>query len=81
MLSTNDIMELRTMLGKAFPDKSEQQVEMMVKDLVSKPCVTTTFAQMINNHITKVGVKQKFSDTCWGRYYYSTEYDNDMLDD
>lgn len=81
MLTSKDIMELRDMLTKAFPDKTEDEIELMVEDITSKPCITTTFAQMVNNHITRVGVKQQFSETCWGKYYYSTPYDSDLWDD
>lgn len=81
MLSNKDLQDLRKVLNQAFPTYTQEQIDRMVNDLASKPGVTTTFCQIINNRITKVGVKQKFSETCWGKCYYSTEYDTDLLDD
>lgn len=81
MLNEKDLQELRKVLKEAFPERDDITINQMVDDLNNRPGVTTTFCQIINNHITKVGVKQKFSETCWGRYYYSTQYDSDLFDD
>ena len=80
MFTTEDITTMRTLLSEAFPDIEETKREEMLNTLINKHANAVPFCTMNGMHIARIGVKYPLGEDARGRFYYVTEYDNELLD-
>lgn len=80
MLTSNDITTMCKLLCEAFPNFDELKREEMLESLINKHPNAIPFCTMNGMHIARIGVKYPFGENAKGRFYYFTEYDNELLD-
>lgn len=85
MLNAEEQKNLQRMLKEAFPDVSDEErserYNNLLADVKDVEADVEAECQIINNHIVRVGVTYKIGEKDRVRYYYSTKYDSDELDD
>lgn len=80
MFTDEDITTMRKLLGEAFPNLDEPKREEMLNTLTNKHPNAIPFCTMNGMHIARIGVKYPIGENAKGRFYYVTDYDNELLD-
>ncbi len=79
MINTEERNTLKDLINKAFTQFNENKRELMLEELCNIPNAYTVFCQYNGNRIAKIGVRFKVGSIS-GKHYFSTEYDNELLD-
>lgn len=80
MISDKDITTMRSLLLEGFPNYDEEQREKMLNDLLNRYSNPIPFCTMNGMNVARVGVRYELDNNAKGRYYYATEFDNELLD-
>ena len=80
MFTSEDITTMRTLLGEAFPNIDETKREEMLNTLINRHANAVPFCTMNGMNIARIGVRYSLGENARGRFYYVTEYDNELLD-
>jgi hypothetical protein len=80
MFNNKTITMMRKLLSEAFPNIEEHERKKMLETLINKHPNSRLFCTMNGKHIARVGVEYPLDENSKARFYYVTEYDNEMLD-
>lgn len=81
MITKKDIACLKESLEKAFPNKASEERKKMLDSLVNYPGANKAFITIVNEHITRIGVKAEEGHGCVRKLYYVTEHYSEWMDD
>lgn len=80
MLSKEDKNILKRMLEENFCNLESEEVERMYNKLLSLEGAYTAFCVYNGSHVAQIGVKYRVGNNLCGKFYYVTEWNNDLID-
>lgn len=81
MITKKDIACLKENLEKAFLKETSEERKKMLDSLVNYPGANKAFVTIVNEHITRIGVKAEEGHGCVRKLYYVTEHYSEWMDD